>query len=256
VQQALINLNRFAFRLALFTVDRPAETEDPLHAEDPLGVLTTPDAWRLFLLHHWEFIDNGPAEAPKGLPEKYLNLKEPYKIPEGALARANAIAEKAFPDRRLPDTWDDDIKQQIRTAHAQCARELAPFVEAWKRLLAAIDRCEANKFSDRHVPKNCPNEGYPRMIHSEPEYKARWFALMREGYLVSKPFQRSRINIGFIHTGGRHRHLSMADIPEDPRVLEPFVMRTYYFLDTLNEKELKNERLAVDEDGPAGVRVG
>jgi hypothetical protein len=255
VQKALINLNRFAFRLALFAIDRPAESEE-LHAEDPLGALVTPDAWRLFLLHHWEFIDDGPSEAPKGLPAEYL--KAPYKLPDGALERASKIAEKAFPNRRLPDTWDDEIRQQIRTAHTQCAHELAPLVVAWDRLLKAIKRCEENKFSGRHIPKNCPNEGYPRMIHGVKEYKEykeRWFALMREGYLVSKPFQRSRINIGFIHTGGRHRHLSMADIPEDPRVLEPFVMRTYYFLDTLDEKELKNERLAVDEDGPAGVRA-
>jgi hypothetical protein len=244
VQKALINLNRFAFRLAIFDLHNPSASEDPL------GVLVTPDAWRIFLLHHWEFIDEGASAAPKGLPAKY---EKPFRLPVGALERASAIAERYFPHRRLPDTWDEETKRTIHEAHEQCARELAPFVAAWQRLQAAIKRCEENDFSAR-VPRNCPNEGYPRMIHSVPEYKARWFALMQEGYLVSKPFQRSRINVGFIHTGGRHRNLGMADIPDDPRALEPFVMRTYYFLDSLDMRELTNEHRAVDEDGASGVR--
>ncbi len=32
-------------------------------------------------------------------------------------------------------------------------------------------------------------------------------------------------------------------------------MRTYYFLDTLTERELKDEQVAFDEDGPSGVRA-
>ena len=77
-------------------------------------------------------------------------------------------------------------------------------MEAWKRLLADIQRCEANDPDDfkGRLPKGCPNEGYSRMIHGDSEYRERWFALMKEGYLVSKPFQRSRIHIGFIRAGG------------------------------------------------------
>lgn len=257
LQKALINLNRFAFRLAIFDVDHlTTDTDpdkDPLHAHDPLGALVTPDAWRLFLLRHWEFIDDG-SHAPEGLPSKY---EKPFRLPPGGMKRASEIAEKAFPNRRLPDVWDNETKRKIRDVHAQCARELAPFVEAWKRLLADIQRCEANDPDDfkGRLPKGCPNEGYPRMIHGDSEYRERWFALMKEGYLVSKPFQRSRIHIGFIRAGGRHRNLSKVDIPEDPRVLEPFVMRTYYFLDTLTERELKDEQFAFDEDGPSGVRA-
>jgi hypothetical protein len=213
----------------------------------------TPDAWRLFLLRHWEFIDDG-FHAPEGLPSKY---EKPFRLPPGGMKRASEIAEEAFPNRRLPDVWDDETKRKIRDVHTQCARELAPFIEAWKRLLADIQRCEANDPDDfkGRLPKGCPNEGYPRMIHGDSEYRERWFRLMQEGYLVSKPFQRSRIHIGFIRAGGRHRNLSKADIPEDPRVLEPFVMRTYYFLDTLTERELKDEQFAFDEDGPSGVRA-
>jgi hypothetical protein len=40
VQQALINLNRFAFRLAIF------DPEHPETSQDPLGVLVDPNAWR------------------------------------------------------------------------------------------------------------------------------------------------------------------------------------------------------------------
>ncbi len=239
VQKALINLNRFAFRLAIFDMDNPEASQDPL------GLLLQPDAWRIFLLHHWEFVDDVVDAAPKRLSQ---SVKAEYALPPGTIQRASAIAESFFPARRLPDLWDEEVKQKIQVAHEKCAEELKEFVLAWERLKAAIKVCEANALTGR-TPKTCPNEGYPRMIHIMKEYKDRWLALMEEGYLISKPFYRYRITLWWINAGGRRRKLDTHDIPSDPRVLEPYVMRTYYFLDSLDARQLKDPGLALDEDG-------
>jgi hypothetical protein len=224
VQTALINLNRFAFRLAIF------DPEHPEASQDPLGILVDPNAWRLFLLRHWEFVDDLPNAEPKRLPKK---LKEGFRLPAGAMDRAGAIALELFPGRRLPDAWTATDRAKMAEARERCGRELAPFIAAWERLKQDIATCKANAFTG-HVPRGCPHEGYPRMIHTQPEFRDRWYALMHEGYLVSKPFHPSRFRIGRYRIGWFRRRLSTRDIPADPRVLEPYVMRTYYFLDSVD----------------------
>lgn len=91
VQQAMINLNRLVVRIATYEEPPPAPAAPaqtaPTAAEaaaatamrleriaDPLGLITEPDAWRIFLLHHWELIDNDDDAAPESLPEKLRKL--------------------------------------------------------------------------------------------------------------------------------------------------------------------------------------
>jgi hypothetical protein len=239
VQQALINLNRFAFRLAIFD---PAH---PLESADPLGVIAEPDAWRIFLLHHWEFVDDMDDASPPDLPHE---LVVTHKLPRGKMEVADKIALKYFPARRLPDIWDATVKENIEQARKECAAELKEFVAAWRRLNKVIEQCKNDTIQKKVSKKGCPNEAYPRLIHANAEYTERWLALMKEGYLISKPFYRHRIRFWHIRAGGRRRKLDRHDIPADPRVLEPYVMRTYYFLDSLQARELDDPRLAIDED--------
>ncbi len=65
VQLALINLNRFVFRLAIYDPHDLDNHDEPGDSPDPLGLFTEADAWRMFLLHHWEFVDDVPDAAPE-----------------------------------------------------------------------------------------------------------------------------------------------------------------------------------------------
>jgi hypothetical protein len=83
------------------------------------------------------------------------------------------------------------------------------------------------------------------MIHTQAEFRDRWYALMHEGYLVSKPVHPSRFRIGRYRIGW-FRRLNSRDIPADPRVLEPYVMRTYYFLDSVDVRPTSTVRFVSD----------
>lgn len=228
VQAAMINLNRFVVRLA---------TYDPDHADDsadPLGLIARPDAWRMFLLHHWEFLDDDPHAAPETLPKAYR-----VDVPPGALnaiANVTEAVRRWYKDLILPDNWtaDEEARRTFAEAQAYCKAHLGHIVKARERLVRAIKLCEDFP-TDKPAPKGCPRESYPRLIHGDPEYRERWLALMREGYLVSKPFPRGRLSfagpLGIV-LFGRRRGYGRGDIPADPRVLEPYVMRTHYFLET------------------------
>lgn len=80
---------------------------------------------------------------------------------------------------------------------------------------------------------------------------------MKEGYLISKPFSRNRLrikvtimNIRLLKLGllGRKTNYNEKDIPGDPRVLEPYVMRTYYFLESVGLVPEKNDEKDKPED--------
>jgi hypothetical protein len=100
-------------------------------------------------------------------------------------------------------------------------------VTAWHRLLADIGACKVNAFIGR-VPRGCPDKGYPRMIHTQLEYRERRFALMHEGYLFTKPFRPTRFRVGPLAFAQR-RAPTHQDIPADPRALEPYSVRPYQF---------------------------
>ncbi len=228
VQQALINLNRLAFRIAIYNPQKPGDSADPL------GLIAEPDAWRLFLLHHWEFVDNEADAAPEKL-DKDLLKEYPQPRPN-SMREATGIVKAAYPNLSLPPNWQTDGRATFEGVRQACRGALADYIRAWDRLneqLKLLGEYKGGKVK-KGVSNDIPREGYPQLIHGNDEYRKRWFALMQEGYLISKPFPRSRIQIRNLHLGGRRKNHSERDIPNDPRVLEPFVMRTYYFLDSLS----------------------
>jgi hypothetical protein len=212
VQKALFNINRFIFRLA---------TEDP----DPFGRLCSPNAWRLFLLHHWDFIDEADV-APTDLP--HISA---YRCPLPLGTTKPLIEEIAhhYPNQVLPDTWWTDPQEHAKYEQMRdiCRARRAPMLARWEALKHKIE--EEDTFqpapSTVRLPRGkaelASKEWYPRLIHTDPEYRARWLALIQEGYLISAPQPRK---------GRWGKPFTFDDIPPDPRVLEPFVMRTRFFL--------------------------
>jgi hypothetical protein len=205
VQEAILNINRLAFRLA--TGER-----------DPLGLITEPDAWRFFLLHHEDFADSVI------LPNR------------STLGRTiQGIWNRFYPESRLPPDFPSDGATQQARAYYQ--HELAPVIQQWEKLKRTIND---SKEYDPHkgysnagfVPltisaqRRIPREGYPMRVHTDPFYRDRWLEFLREGYLVSRPFPRQGVP-GY----------DEQDIPDDPRVLEPYVGRQYFFMNSINAGE-------------------
>jgi len=253
VQQALFNLNRLAFRLAIYDAAQPQS--DPDASADPLGVLADHDAWRIFLLHHWEFVDESTAAPDRW--KRRPATKSDKRLPnftELLETMTEVIKRRWYPDLVLPPDWYEN-EQRLHDAQTYCCDKLAEFVALWRQMHATIEACKRY----RRTPgtrEPYADEGYPALIHHanyykkelgadalrELDYEGRWFALMLEGYLVSKPFQRRRRL--FRLRLGRHtfmkgiplwrlRGYDRRDIPEDPRVLEPYAMRTHYLLSSV-----------------------
>jgi len=210
VQEAILNVNRLAFRLA--TGER-----------DPLGLITEPDAWRFFLLHHEDFVDS---------------VILPNTVTLGKTMQE--IWSRFYPESRLPPGFPDDSVTQQARAYYQ--RELAPVAQQWDKLKKTIKESkeyDPNRgYSDAGFTpltisekRRIPHEGYPMRVHTDPFYRERWLKFLREGYLVSRPFPRKhRARRG---KAGYDEH----DIPDDPRVLEPFVGRQYFFMNSINAGE-------------------
>ncbi len=264
VQQALINLNRFVFRMAIYDPANPEESGDPL------GFLTEPDAWRIFLLYHWDFVDaasTAPASYQAAMPE--AQRAHPHSQNGPQLQNFTDIIQKLtdlvkqddmYPDLRLPSGWHTDL-DRIKKVRELCQRELADFILIWEHMRAVIEACRGYTTSvvtgrrTRNL-RAYTRESYPALIFQDPYYfsevaknitaqptltdeqkrrilahpmdfKARWFALMLEGYLISKPFQPRIKFLGVLPLWRRKSYAIDHDIPADPRVLEPFVMRSH-----------------------------
>jgi hypothetical protein len=250
LQLALLNLNQFAFRLAV-----SSEKE-----HDPLGKIALPDAWRFFLLHHWEFA-SGIAGAPERLQkmrkERQMNAGAESFVPSLAIENAMAYLKEneQYPDLQLPDNWkqDDEQRRKFVRVRDHCRGMLAPMVESWERLRETIERSQryaterysSNEFQrNREAPQHCPDEGYPRRIHMDADYYERWFALLREGYMISRPFPPTRKGLRFMKAV-RYRD----SVPDDPRVLEAFVMRTHYFLVPIHPEHERTTQTGFPIDG-------
>jgi hypothetical protein len=255
VQEALFNLNRLVFRLALegsalakggntagvdqnilaaqhatpdadAAAKQAAEAEGVQLAQDPLGLLMTPDAWRLFLLHHMEFVDlrdhpgdeNDPArEAVKGSAD----LQDVTTLMERL---TQDIKKQYLPNLIVPD--DFATNSAYIDARATCYRQLKHVVDSWSRLTQVIAHCRdfriisASSGSATGRPAErgtAAVDGYVHLIKTDPAHQNLWLAYLREGYLVSKPFPRK---------GKSNDFYDAEDIPEDPRDLEPYVMLT------------------------------
>jgi hypothetical protein len=249
VQEAIFNLNRFVFRIAIFDPRKPEESGDPL------GLLTDPDAWRIFLLYHWEFVDEASA-APDDFRDRdgfKKRLKHGKMLPNFSdiITSLTDEVKELYPDLVLPAGWQQDT-ERWQKAQRLCRARLGSFIERWIHMRTVIELCQAYRSNvdpySGHARGHYVDEGYPALIFHSPYYhdklkehykdalakdyreangkpfvepemdfRERWFALMREGYLISKPFPR-RFRRGY----NPHR-----DIPSDPRNLEPFVMRTH-----------------------------
>jgi hypothetical protein len=214
LQKAMFIINRFVFRLA---------TDDP----DPLGKLSTPDAWRLFLLHHWDFIDEDEA-WPRTLPAQY---RQPLPKNTSKLVSED-VKKRWYPQQLLPDDWSMNPGEQRRYQEAReyCRDKLRTQVDRWEQLLKKIKEAENYRppkvveSSRAKLSPQAPYEWFPQLIRGEQrdeEACQRWLALMQEGYLISAPLARK---------GHERDRFTEDDIPLDPRVLEPFVMRTHYYL--------------------------
>ncbi len=99
LQRALLNVNAPAFRAVA-------------HEEDPLGLVATPDGWRLFLHYHERFADPKLPQMRAQADRDELTISDP--------------AER----RRAED-------QHAAELQAYCEKTLLP---AWKRIRADYDR--------------------------------------------------------------------------------------------------------------------
>jgi hypothetical protein len=190
----------------------------------------------MFLLHHWEFIDESDA-APQPASKRFP-LKPRTKVPKDHTIRAVTDYVKAhyYPDLGLPDTWNTTPEdwERFQQAHRYCRGHLGHLVQAWKQLTERTSELLREGPAAQEEQEVAPDEAYPPLIRSHRDYQARWLALMRERYLVSRPFRPRRKLFKVVPLPfGRRRVLTFDDIPEDPRVLEPYVIRAYYFLETV-----------------------
>lgn len=241
VQEALLNLNRLAFRLALeggayaTTYDaliksgatqeaaqQQAETAAIAASADPLGLLTSPDAWRFFLLRHMEFVNmGGPEPTPEDLPS--VNITALME------QTTQHLKQQYLADLVVPDTFATDPLMSKRYADARefCYNTLRDVVASWTSLATVIkesaeyrikgyDGCFAPiPVNQRKAYEKQPDDGYPVRIHTDKFYRDRWLYYLEEGYLISKPFPRQDKGIN---------EYDEQDIPDDPRDLEPFVI--------------------------------
>ena len=217
VQKALFVINRFVFRLA---------TGDP----DPLGNFSTPDAWRLFLMHHWDFIDDDDVAPPM------LKATSSYHyVPDDTKPTCGAVVDYVkntwYKQQLLPDDWqtNDEERRKYQEAQRYCRDNLKHLLDRWEHLMGLVREANDPQLQQKRAQQQAsikflegvPNEWYPRLIYSDVEHQARWLALMNEGYLITAPLAVD---------GTSGSAFTAADIPPDPRVLEPYVMRTHYFL--------------------------
>jgi hypothetical protein len=235
VQEALLNLSRMAFKVA--------SEED-----DALGHLANPDAFRFFLLRHKDFIgevigsDGRATTMDEVAGEFWAQYASQYHLPTRNQLPRDFGANKA-----------DPIYQQ---AHQHCSARLDSFLKNWESLKQVIRECDAYPVN-RNVgypsgliknelprPTGCPDEGYPVRVHTDPVYQRLWLDLLNDGYLITKPFpphHEAQAGSSASSTG----YFAGSDIPPDPRILEPFVMRVHYFRVTLNvDASLKSLYLA------------
>jgi len=254
VQEALFNLNRLVFRLALEgsaykssydrqikkgvdedTAKRTAEIEAASMAQDPLGLLMTPDAWRFFLLHHMEFVDLRGHPAADTDPSKVAVKGNPELQDVTALMETLTQRVKAeyLPDLIVPDDFTTD--PNYREARDVCCGRLQHVVASWNRLTQVIEECRkyritqaAGNFISNSSGEGskAADDGYVYFIKNEQTHRNLWLAYLREGYLISKPFPRK---------GKPSDYYDEYDIPEDPRDLEPYVMLPLSLDTTLSE---------------------
>lgn len=268
VQEAILNINRFVFRIAIY------DPSEPEISGDPLGLIAEPDAWRIFLLYHWEFVDEqstAPRDYHRG-PASRRGNKDTSNSKAGLTNWSAIIAEltdevkELYPDLVLHPGWQRDTARW-QAAQKLCRAKLGRFIQRWMHMRTAIELCQAYRThqepNSKHVRKHkYVDEGYPALIFQSPyyadnftaaykgamqrycdeargeplaepldepdlDYRERWFALMQEGYLISKPFHGQVKLFGVNLFWRRRTYSSDRDIPADPRTLEPFLMRTH-----------------------------
>jgi hypothetical protein len=268
VQEALFNLNRLVFRLALEgsarakmgntaridqnspaasqttsaadqAAEQAAEHAGVKLAQDPLGLLMTPDAWRLFLLHHMEFVDLRDHPADENDPSKeavkgQADLQDVTSLMEKL---TQDIKKRYLPNLIVPD--DFATNSDYLGARTTCYSQLKHVVDSWSRLRQVIEHCRDFRIisaSSRYASSR-PGEretaavdGYVHLIKTDPAHQKLWLAYLREGYLISKPFPRK---------GKSNDFYDAEDIPEDPRDLEPYVMRTLSLDTTLPQEQVR-----------------
>jgi hypothetical protein len=170
VQRALFLINRFSFRLALQGRETAEGQPGKYYSDDPLGRLTEANAWRCFLLHHWDFIEYGNAK-PGNAPDPVGDLRRKAEQNGAPLITTDEakqyINEKFQVSERTLENYD--------VAREYLRDQLQHLTDAWKRLNDAIDRCYQPGFS------------FDDLLRTDPEYRARWEELKEEGYLLTKP---------------------------------------------------------------------
>lgn len=187
IQRALETINSLPFRLALEQCEneeqeKRGDTTTRYFAHDPLGRLASPDAWRCFLLYHWDFntLDGYEGTAPQHGPALFgEQIREAKRqgtsLPSIESVRTYITKHSTF------NVYDPtmDTSENRRAAQEYCRKELAYLVRAWEHLNAVIEHCVSHQ------------EGFAKMVSDTPgnEYNRRWEALRAEGYL----FRRSDI---------------------------------------------------------------
>jgi hypothetical protein len=202
LQYTLDTLGRAPFRLALHGAEQASRAQgkpQDLHARNPLNRLTSATGWRCFLLHHWDF-EQEPGHAPKGAPDPFGGRRQ--QLHQSILAISDELARAYGPTGGLGNIPAGEFND----LGAYCYSQLQTDVDAWRGLLDTIDHCYER------------NVGWHNLI-KEKDYKPRWDALVKEGYLaVADP-----------------------GLPADadPYLLERFVTRIRYELTSVDAKELE-----------------
>lgn len=197
IQRALFLVNRFTFRLAL--EGRELEEDGQVgtyYSHDPLGRLSEPNAFRCFLLHHWDFNDSGTS-APEDAPDPVGDLRRAARQSGAAFVSTDEAREYVAEHFGIRDPRSNTPEDYVR-ARDYCRDHLRPLVDAWIKLNDAIHRCYQ------------PDFGFEELIQ-EPEYRDRWEALKREGYVLTR------------YPGG------VAE-PTEAAAIERFNMRSKYVL--------------------------
>ncbi len=196
LERALDTVNRFTFRLALNGL-QAREQQTQYWVNDPLGRLAHAEAFRCFLLYHWDFLEEVGA-APPGAPN-------PRAAERQSMRRVNDVKDEVQERYHVYDPPSEqaaDYPQRFADASDYCYRALTPLVDAWKQLNEKIDFCTKGAGS------------FDELIKKDPESKARWDALQADGYFLTRvPDKRL--------------------IPSDLLALERYAIRTTYVLVTV-----------------------
>jgi hypothetical protein len=196
VQRALFLINRFTFRMALEGLELEAGAPGCYSSYDPLGRLCEPVAFRCFLLHHWDFDEEGDA-APEGAPDPVGDTRRRNKSAGSPIETTDDVRAHLQEHLGIDDPRSND-GADYAGARAYCRDQLGVLTEAWVKLVTAIERCYQAGFTFKD-------------LISSGEYKDRWRALQKEGYLFT--------------------YLSdTAETPVEPEAIERFSMRTKYML--------------------------